>query len=66
MARGAQLRFAVVPGRKYRVLGRSSLLPTAPWTDLGEVLADEVGRLDLFDPEVASDARFYRLQMIQP
>jgi hypothetical protein len=66
MARGAQLRFAVVPSRKYRVLGRSSLLPTAPWTDLGEVLADEVGRLDLFDPEVASDARFYRLQMIQP
>jgi len=66
MARGAQLRFAVVPSRKYRVMGRSSLLPTAPWTDLGEVLADEVGRLDLFDPEIASDARFYRLQMTQP
>jgi hypothetical protein len=66
LARGAQLRFAAVPHRTYRVMGRSSLLSTVPWTDLGEVTADEAGRLDLLDPEITSDARFYRLQMTQP
>jgi hypothetical protein len=66
LARGVQLRFAVVPGRKYRVMGRSSLLNSAPWTELGEVTADEAGRLDLEDPETSSNARFYRLQVIVP
>jgi hypothetical protein len=66
LARGVQLRFAVVPGRKYRVMGRSSLLNSAPWTELGEVTADEAGRLDLLDPETTSNARFYRLQVIVP
>jgi hypothetical protein len=66
LARGAQLRFAAVPHRTYRVMGRSSLLPTVSWTDLGEATADEAGRLDLLDPEITSDARFYRLQMTQP
>jgi hypothetical protein len=66
LARGAQLRFAAVPHRTYRVMGRSSLLSTVPWSDLGEATADEAGRLDLLDPEITSDARFYRLQMIQP
>jgi hypothetical protein len=66
LARGAQLRFAGVPHRTYRVMGRSSLLPTVPWTDLGEVTADEAGRLELVDPQISSDGRFYRLQMTQP
>jgi hypothetical protein len=66
LARGVQLRFAAVPGRKYRVMGRSSLQANAAWTPLGEVLADEAGRVDLLDPEMTSDARFYRLQVISP
>jgi hypothetical protein len=37
-----------------------------PWTDLGEAVADEAGRLDVLDSEITSDARFYRLQMTQP
>ena len=66
LARGAQLRFAAVPHRSYRVMGRSSLLSAVPWTDLGEAVADEAGRLDVLDSEITSDARFYRLQMTQP
>jgi hypothetical protein len=66
LARGVQLRFAAVPGRKYRVMGRSSLQANAAWTPLGEATADEAGRLDLFDPEMTADARFYRLQVISP
>jgi len=61
LARGVQLRFAAVPGRTYRVLGRSSSDSSVPWTDLGEAKADEAGRLDLLDPEANSQARFYRL-----
>ena len=66
LARGVQLRFAAVPGRKYRVSARVSLQSNGPWADLGEFLADEAGRLDLLDPETTSAARFYRLQVIQP
>jgi hypothetical protein len=64
LARGVQLRFAAVPGRTYRIMGRSSLDFSVPWTDLGEATADEVGRLDLLDPETNSQVRFYRLQGI--
>jgi len=66
LARGVQLRFAAVPGRKYRVMGRSSLQANAAWTPLGEAVADEAGRLDVSDPEMTSEARFYRLQPISP
>ena len=61
LARGVQLRFAAVPGRTYRIMGRSSLDSSVPWTDLGEATADEAGRLDLLDPETNSQVRFYRL-----
>lgn len=64
LARGVQLRFAAVPGRTYRIMGRSSLDFSVPWTDLGEATADAVGRLDLLDPETNSQIRFYRLQGI--
>ena len=61
LARGVQLRFAVVPGRTYRIMGRSSLDSSVPWVDLGEATADEAGRMDLLDPETNSQVRFYRL-----
>jgi hypothetical protein len=61
LARGVQLRFATVPGRTYRILGRSSLDFSVPWTDLGEATADAAGQLDLLDPETDSPVRFYRL-----
>jgi hypothetical protein len=66
LARGMQLRFAVIPGRKYRVMGGSLLQSEFAWDSLGEEVADEVGRLELLDPVVDSGARFYRLQLIAP
>jgi hypothetical protein len=59
---GVSLRFSVIPNQRYRISASNRIGVGEDWKPLGSTWSDELGRLEIRDPDGLSATRFYRVE----
>jgi hypothetical protein len=61
---GVSVRFSVIPGQRYLIFASNRIGSGADWKPMATGWSDDLGRLEIRDPDALGATRFYRLQMI--
>jgi hypothetical protein len=59
---GVSLRFSVIPNQRYQISASNRIGVGEDWKPLGSTWSDDLGRLEIRDPDGLSATRFYRVE----